>query len=77
MGRPKSENTKVREVERLYYDGYGDDEIAELLGIKEITVRNYRGQLGLTHRKITKKWLDDSGVGWEWDEVCRKLRGKR
>lgn len=66
--------TKRKMIERLYNDGLGDDEIAEQTGLTLKTVQIYRGQMGLYHMHITKKWLKETGIGDDWDEACRRIR---
>lgn len=74
---PRKEGQKeamCKIIERLYNDGLGDDEIAEQTGLKKKTVQIYRRQMGLYHMGITKKWLNETGIGDDWDEACRRIR---
>lgn len=73
-GRPTTDRGAT--VTRLWELGYSDEEIAEQLGLSEVTVKNIRYHFGLINgRAITKHWLQTSGIGAKWDEACRRIRG--
>lgn len=73
MGRHK--NNTTTEVVRLWELGLSDEEIAVELGLKVSSVQSTRCRMGcINGRPITKSWLYESGIGYQWDAVCERFK---
>ena len=73
-GRPREHKEEL--VQKYWELGYGDDEIAEMIGVTAGTVQVYRNMMGLSSgRAISKYWLKTSGIGDQWDRACKRIRG--
>ena len=57
-------------VMALWLAGYGYDEIAEIVGIKQSTCQTKITELGLTDRAITKNWMQKKGVSKQLESIC-------
>lgn len=75
MGRGRPKGHLREDITRLWELGYSDDEIAEETGVELRTVRNNKSIIGLSDGlHITKRWLQDSGIGAEWDKARMTVR---
>lgn len=58
----------------LWEQGYGSDEIAEMVGLTERSVRSKISDMGLYDRKISEYWYRQTGIGDRWDATCKAIR---
>ena len=71
-GRKRSDN--LSQVIALWHSGYNYSEIAKLTGLSPATVSNKISDMGLADRKITKNWMQATGIGKQWDATCKLIR---